>query len=57
MAKNWIQEMGMKQGALHEQMGIPMGMKIPKGKLKKAAKKKGKMGARARLAMTLASFH
>ncbi len=51
--KNWIQGAIKKPGALHKQMGVPMGKKIPTGKLKTAAGKGGKIGARARLAMTL----
>ena len=45
-----------KPGALHKQMGVPMGEKIPVEKLKEAAKKGGKMGKRAQLAMTLRKF-
>ena len=57
MAKNWIANAIKKPGALHKALGIPMGKKIPKGKLNAATKKGGKMGARARLAKTLMSFH
>lgn len=39
-----------KPGALHKEMGIPAGKKIPKKKLAKAAKGKGIEGKRARLA-------
>ena len=53
MAKNWIKSAIKKPGALKKEMGIPMGKKIPIGKLKKAAKAKGKLGHRARLAETL----
>lgn len=53
---NWIQEMHMKKGALHHDLHVSMGMKIPKTKLNAAAKKGGKVGARARLAKTLSSF-
>lgn len=53
MAKNWIAGAIGHPGALHEQLGVPMGKKIPKGKLAKAAKAKGKLGKRARLARTL----
>ena len=42
-----------KPGALHEQMGVPKGEKIPAKKLAAAAKKPGKLGQRARLAETL----
>ena len=42
-----------KPGALHEQLGVPEGQKIPAKKLAKAAKAPGKLGQRARLAETL----
>lgn len=58
MAKEkWIQGMHMKKGALHKELDVPMGKKIPAKKLKAAAKKKGVEGKRARLAETLKSFH
>jgi len=53
MAKKWIQKAIKHPGALHEQLGVPKGKKIPASKLKKAAKKGGKLGKRARLAITL----
>jgi len=53
MAKKWIQAAIKKPGALSKQMGIPEKKNIPMGKLKKAAKAKGKLGKRARLAVTL----
>jgi hypothetical protein len=53
---NWIQAMHMKKGALHKQMGVPKSENIPKGELKAAAKKGGKLGKRARLAQTLSKF-
>lgn len=49
----WIKKAIKKPGALREQMGIKKGEKIPKKALEKAAKKPGKLGQRARLAMTL----
>ena len=49
----WIQGAIGKPGALHEQMGVPKGQKIPAKKLAKAAKAPGKLGQRARLAETL----
>jgi hypothetical protein len=55
--KKWIQDMHMKKGALHKEMGVPAGEKIPEKKLAAAAKKGGKEGKRARLAETLKSFH
>jgi hypothetical protein len=57
MAKKWIQAMHMKKGALHEQLGVPAGQKIPAKKLTAAAQKGGKLGRRARLAQTLKKLH
>jgi hypothetical protein len=55
MAKGgkWIQKSIKHPGALHKQLGVPQGKKIPEGKLEKAAKAPGKLGKRARLAETL----
>ncbi len=50
--KKWIQGMKMKKGALHKQMGVPQGEKIPVSRLKAAAAKGGTLGKRARLALT-----
>lgn len=55
-AKNWISKAIKKPGALHEQLGVPKGQKIPAGKLAAAAKKPGKLGQRARFAETLKSM-
>ncbi len=49
--------MHMKKGALHKEMGIKAGRKIPTRKLDIASKKKGKEGKRARLAELLEGFH
>ncbi len=49
----WIQGAIKKPGALHKQLGVPEGKKIPAKKLAKAAKAPGKLGQRARLAETL----
>lgn len=57
MAKNWIAGAIKKPGALHKELGVPQGKKIPAGKLAAAAKKGGKEGKRARLAETLKGFH
>jgi len=53
MAKDFIQKAIKKPGALRKSLGIKKGEKIPASKLRAAAKKKGKMGQRARLAITL----
>jgi len=55
--KNWIAGAIKKPGALHKELGVPMGKKIPSGKLAKAAKAGGKLGKRARLAQTLKKMH
>ena len=52
-AEKWIQGAIKKPGALHKQLGVPAGEKIPAEKLAAAAKKGGKLGQRARLAQTL----
>lgn len=51
--EKWIQKAIKKPGALHKQLGVPEGEKIPAGKLASAAEKGGKLGKRARLAQTL----
>lgn len=40
MADKWMQEVHPKKGALHRELGIPMGKKIPGKKLEKAAHSK-----------------
>ena len=52
-AKNWIAGATKNKGALHRQLHVPVGKKIPSGKLAAAAKKPGLLGKRARLAKTL----
>ena len=42
-----------RPGQLHRDLGVPQGQKIPQKKLKAAAKRKGKVGQRARFAETL----
>ena len=49
----WIKDAIKKPGALHKELGVPAGEKIPAKKLAKAAKASGKLGKRARLAETL----
>jgi hypothetical protein len=57
VAKKWIQGAIKHPGALHEQLGVPQGQKIPESKLAAAASKGGTLGRRARLAETLKGFH
>ena len=53
----WIKNAIKKPGALHKELGVPEGKKIPSAKLAAAAKKPGKVGKRARLAETLKGFN
>ena len=55
--KNWIQGAIQHPGSLHKQLGIPQGHPIPADVLVAASHKKGKLGRRARLAMTLKKMH
>ncbi len=54
MAK-WIQKAinPANKGSLRRSLGVKKGQKIPISKLNAAAKQKGKLGKRARLAKTL----
>lgn len=54
----WIQDAlkRHKKGALHRQLGIPVGRKIPIRTLQAASKAPGLVGKRARLALTLRKF-
>ena len=56
MKKKWIQGAIKKKGALHEELHVPKGKKIPEKKLEKATHAKGKEGKRARLAVTLSKL-
>lgn len=53
MAKDWIAGAIKHKGALHRELGVAQGKKIPAKKLAAAAKKPGVEGKRARLAETL----
>jgi hypothetical protein len=53
MAEKWIAGAIKHKGNLRKTLGAKKGKKIPAAKLRKAAKKKGKTGKRARLAITL----
>lgn len=56
MSKNFIEKSIKHPGALHAELDVPEGEKIPVKKLKAAAKKGGKLGERARFAETLKKF-
>ena len=51
--KNWIAGAIEHPGALHRDLGVAQGKKIPAEKIKKAAEGTGKTAQRARLALTL----
>jgi hypothetical protein len=53
----WIQGAIKHPGALHRELGVPEGKKIPAKKLAKAEHAGGKLGQRARLAETLKGLH
>ena len=57
LQKNWIAGAIKHPGALHRQMGIKQGTKIPAGRLASATHKPGVEGRRARLAETLRGLH
>lgn len=57
MAKKWIAGAIKHPGALHKELGIAKGKKIPSGTLAKAAKAGGTLGRRARLAETLGKMN
>jgi len=54
--KNWIAGAIKKPGALHKELRVPAGKKIPAKKLAKATKAGGIEAKRANLAKTLKSF-
>lgn len=51
--KNFIKAAIKHPGQLHRDLGIPQGKKIPYDTLARAAHEGGKVGQRARFAMTL----
>jgi hypothetical protein len=57
MGKMWIAGAIKKPGALHKELGVPLGKTIPTKKLNAAAKKGGLEGKRANLAKTLKGFN
>jgi hypothetical protein len=57
MAEKFIQKAIKRPGALHKELHVPMGKKIPAKKLEKASHAKGKLGQRARFAETLKKLH
>lgn len=54
---HWIKGAIKHPGALHKELHVMAGHPIPQKKLNAAAKKSGKLGARARLVKTLEKMH
>lgn len=57
MSNNWIQGAIKRPGALHRELGVPQGEKIPMKKLNAAEQKGGRMAKQAALAKTLRGFN
>jgi hypothetical protein len=58
MSEKWIQKAIKHKGALHKELGVPEGKKIPEKKLKKAEHSKNpKERKRAVLAETIKGMH
>mgnify|MGYP006910672620 CR=1 FL=1 len=53
---NWIQGAIKRPGQLHRDLGVPKGQRIPHSKIISASKEPGKLGQRARLAITLSKL-
>lgn len=51
--KNWIASAVKHPGALHAELGVPQGQKIPASTLESASHSGGKLGQRARFAMNM----
>lgn len=57
MASNWIAGAIKRPGQLHRDLGVSQGKRIPSYLLAEAAKRKGAVGRRARLAQTLGKMN
>lgn len=49
----WIAGATKNKGGLHRTLGVPQGKKIPRYLIEEEARKKGRGGKQARLALTL----
>jgi hypothetical protein len=54
--RKWIKRAVRRRGRLHRDLRVPAGRKIPTATLRRAAKRKGKIGQRARLALRLRGY-
>ena len=55
--KKWVNDAIKKPGALREALNVKKGKNIPVSTLRQKAKAPGKMGQRARLALTMRKWH
>lgn len=55
--KDWIAGATSNKGGLHRSLGVPQGQKIPKAEIRAAAKRPGRAGKQARLAITLSGMN
>jgi len=51
--RKWIQKAIKRPGGLHRSLGVPKGKRIPVSRIRAAAKRGGRVGRQARLALTL----
>jgi hypothetical protein len=54
--RKWIGRAVGRRGQLHRDLGVPAGKRIPLSTLRRAAKRPGKVGQRARLALRLRGY-
>lgn len=52
----WIAKATKNKGGLHRSLGVPAGKRIPKSRIRAAAKRGGRVGKQARLALTLSKL-
>lgn len=55
--KNWIAGATKNKGGLHRALGVPLDKPIPLSMVMSAAKRPGKVGKEARLALNLRGLH
>jgi len=53
----WVAKATKNKGGLHRSLGIAIGKRIPKARIRAAAKRKGRVGKQARLALTLGKLN
>lgn len=56
-SRTWVSSAIKRPGQLHRDLGVPQSKKIPPYLIAEAAKRKGSVGRRARLAQTLGKMN